>query len=57
MIAKGLITTDYKFAEKTYMEWLEKYGDVVEFWNREGRYEVIVNPFLIRTKGTGDFIV
>ncbi len=56
-IAKGLITKDYKLAEEIYMRWLKEYGSNVEMWKREGRYEVIVNPYILRTKGEGDFIV
>jgi hypothetical protein len=57
MFAKGFMTADARLAEATYMRWLAVYGDVVELWKRGNNYEVVVNPCVVRTKGTGDFVV
>lgn len=56
-ISKGLMTTDASLAEETYMRWLSEYGDVTEFWKYNNHYEVVVKPCIVRTKGTGDFVV
>ena len=57
LFVKGFMTIDMNLAETTYMRWLKEYGDVVEFWKYGNRYEVVVKPYIVRTKGMGDFVI
>ncbi len=49
-IAKGLITTDEKLAEETYMRWVERFGDNVRMSRKDGRYEVEVDVCVVEEK-------
>ena len=49
-IAKGLITTDEKLTEETYMRWVERFGDTVRMLRKDGRYEVEVDAYIVEEK-------